>query len=807
MPATGSSPLLINPPIRLMRPIQFPDQLQLDPGPSNMSDPTRGLGHLDDKFFEIMDDVKAGLQYVFQTENALTFAVPGTERAGMECAMVNLLEPHDTLLILQNGVWGRRAVNFTKRMKVDVKLLQVPEGQVIDIKDFVEAVRMYKPAVVFLCHGESSTGVLHPLDGLGEVCRNNGVLLLVDTSTSLSTAPFHAEALKVDCVYSASNWVFDCPPGLAPISFNDRSLAKIRSRKTPVPLFYYDALKFGNYWGCFSNEDRSYHNSAPTSILYALRESLAMVAREGIQNVVNRHLANAAQLQDALESLDLELFVNNPKHRLPCLTTVKVPSGIHWKAVQTDLMAQGIEIAGVLGGTIIGEIWRIGTFGVNSDPAVIGQLITALRNVLLKHGHQFKNPNSAYVVKDEEEPLQQNVDPSAIYPYVLNKAEDETGTDDHRNHAETELNTIPTVTPPQNEENVQDVAPHSSRAKKSKIKKKKVKKLHKCYKCAYTSKFKSSVKIHMRIHSGQKNFKCDVCSYASTRSDALRRHMCTHTNERPHKCDQCPYAAITNNHLKVHKRIHTGERPYKCPHCTYASSRSHVLRIHMLSHTGEKPHKCQLCNYACVNSGNLIVHMRKHTGEKPHKCSYCAFESATSVNLKLHILTHTGEKPFKCNLCSYASTQKGNLQNHMFIHSGEKPFKCDYCSYASAQKSNVEIHMFTHTGEKPHKCHLCAFAGANSGNLKLHMRTHTGEKPFTCDLCSYAATQMRDLRNHMYNHTGETPFLCNLCPYGGIQKWNFVAHMRTHTGEKPYQCEPVPICFRQAQQTEGSFSL
>lgn len=410
MAATNPSSLYVNAPLRLMHPIQFPDRLLLGPGPSNMSDPIREalsaplLGHLHPEFLEIMDDVKAGLQYVFQTENALTFAVSGTGHAGMECAMVNLLEPGETVLVLQNGVWGQRAADLGRRLNLDVKLLHVAEGEVIDMEDFIEAVEKFKPSVAFLCHGESSTGVVHPLEGFGEVCRKNGALLLVDTVASLGAAPFNADALKVDCVYSASQKVFNCPPGLAPISFNDRALAKIRFRKTRVPSFYFDAMEIGNYWGCFTNEPRRYHHTAPISLVYALRESLAMVAREGIENMVNRHLANAIQLQEALESIDLELFVNNANHRLPCLTTVKVPRGMDWKAVQTELMDQGIEIAGGLGPTT-GKIWRIGTFGVNSDPAIIGQLISSLRIVLEKHGHQIKNQNDIY----HEEPLKQKV--------------------------------------------------------------------------------------------------------------------------------------------------------------------------------------------------------------------------------------------------------------------------------------------------------------------------------------------------------------------------------------------------------------
>lgn len=126
-----------------------------------------------------MDDVKAGLRYAFQTDNSLTFAVSGTGHAGMECAVLNLLEPGETLLVVQNGVWGQRAADLATRLNLNVTVLSCPEGEVIRLDEFERAVQAHRPTVAFLCHGESSTGVLHPIEGFGEVCRKNGTLLLV----------------------------------------------------------------------------------------------------------------------------------------------------------------------------------------------------------------------------------------------------------------------------------------------------------------------------------------------------------------------------------------------------------------------------------------------------------------------------------------------------------------------------------------------------------------------------------------------------------------------------------------------------
>jgi len=157
--------------------------------------------------------------------------------------------------------------------------------------------------------------------------------------------------------------------------------AKIRSRKSRVASFYFDALEVGNYWGCFEGEQRRYHHTAPISLVYALRQSLTAVAREGLDKMVKRHQTNAQLLYSTVEGLGLKMFVEDKAIRLPCLHTVRVPEGVEWKEVQSKLMAGGIEIAGGLGPTL-GKIWRIGTFGVNSNPEIIAKLGKALSTAL-----------------------------------------------------------------------------------------------------------------------------------------------------------------------------------------------------------------------------------------------------------------------------------------------------------------------------------------------------------------------------------------------------------------------------------------
>ncbi|CAI4231702.1 unnamed protein product [Auanema sp. JU1783] len=377
-----SAMIVPEPPSCLLTEMQVPPRLLFGPGPSNMPNSvaqTQGLsllGHLHPEFVKVMSDVRVGLQYVFQTKNAYTFAVSGTGHAGMECALLNLLERGEKLLVVQNGIWGERATSLGKRLGLDVQVVSCPPGEAVSVPQICEAIEKNKPKVVFVCHGESSTGVCHPLAGIKDACEKTGTLFLVDTVASLGGAPFSMDELGVDCVYSATQKVLNAPPGLAPISFSDKAIQMVKNRKEPVSSFYFDCLELGNYWGC-DGEMKRYHHTAPISSVYALREALAIVAKQGINSLVKRHQTNSQFLYQKLQEKGLECFVEKENIRLPCLTTVKVPESVDWKLVISNLMAEGIEISGGLGPTF-GKIFRIGTFGQNSEQQKIENVVNQM---------------------------------------------------------------------------------------------------------------------------------------------------------------------------------------------------------------------------------------------------------------------------------------------------------------------------------------------------------------------------------------------------------------------------------------------
>lgn len=260
--------------------------LLMGPGPScvppqvyqALSRPT--IGHLDPRFIRIMDEIKAQLQQVMQTENSLTIPISGTGSAGMETCFVNLVEPGDRVLVLRNGVFGTRMADVAARLGASVETLDFEWGTPVDLAQVDEKLRDGSPeaegddlrtsacgiqseretqggrparspdsyAIVAIVHAETSTGVCNPVAEVGQLVADTGSLYLVDTVTSLGGMPVSMDEWQADALYSGTQKCLSCPPGLAPISFSERAVAKLQDRQSKVPNWYLDLTLIHDYW-------------------------------------------------------------------------------------------------------------------------------------------------------------------------------------------------------------------------------------------------------------------------------------------------------------------------------------------------------------------------------------------------------------------------------------------------------------------------------------------------------------------------------------------------------------------------------
>ncbi|KAL4431336.1 hypothetical protein ABPG75_006592 [Micractinium tetrahymenae] len=374
--------------------LEIPQRFLMGPGPANAHPRILAaqslplLGHMHPPFLAIMDEIRQGLRYLFQTSSNYTLLASGTGHAGMEMALANLVEPGDTVLVGVNGIWGARAADMAERLGGKVVTVEVPAGRSISLQQLTEAVEKHSPALLFLTQGESSTGVLQSLAGVGELCRARGALLLVDTVAALGGVPFLADAWGVDAVYTGSQKCLSAPPGAAPLMLGPRAVARLRGRTTKVVSYNWDLNLVGNYWGWDEPAPRTYHHTGMVSMWYAVREALALVAEEGLPAMWARHAAAHAQLWEGLRALGLEPFVEDPKDRLTTVNTIKVPEGVDWSALSRHAMERySVEISGGLGPTA-GKVWRVGLMGYNARPANVELVLAAFRSGLALQGYR-----------------------------------------------------------------------------------------------------------------------------------------------------------------------------------------------------------------------------------------------------------------------------------------------------------------------------------------------------------------------------------------------------------------------------------
>ncbi|XP_036140884.1 serine--pyruvate aminotransferase [Monomorium pharaonis] len=376
------------PPEEILRPPVFlPEKLLTSPGPTNCSDRVlrslgqQMIGHFHSEMCQLLDDIKAGVQYAFQTRNRLTLALSTSGHGGIEACLDNLLEPGETVLIAKCGFWGERAVDIADRIGANIKLLETALGVPFDHAALKEALEKHQPAVVFVTHGESSTGMRQPLEGVGELVHKYGALLIVDAVTSVGGEPFFMDAWEVDATFTGSQKALGAPPGLTPVSFSPRAETKI-FRRTTRPAYYWDLKVLGDYWDCFGASRRVYHHTISPTLVYGLRTALMQLAEEGLPASWARHAAAALKFREGLREMGLQCYVEDPRYRMTTVTSIKLPLGINSDVlIERAMKKYSVEISRGLGPTV-GKVLRVGLMGINAQTDIVHRVLSALHDGL-----------------------------------------------------------------------------------------------------------------------------------------------------------------------------------------------------------------------------------------------------------------------------------------------------------------------------------------------------------------------------------------------------------------------------------------
>ncbi|RIX51529.1 alanine--glyoxylate aminotransferase family protein [Paenibacillus nanensis] len=379
------------------RTIMTPGPVEVDPRVLRaMSYPI--LGQFDPEFTALMNETMDMLRSVFMTDNKWAYPVDGTSRSGIEAVLVSLIEPGDRVLVPIYGRFGHLLVEISKRCGAEVVTLEKEWGSVFAPEEIVAAIRKFRPKLVAVVHGETSTGRLQPLEGISEACREADALLVVDAVATIGGVKVAADEWGIDAVIGGTQKCLSVPAGLAPITYNSRAEAKLLKRKRiergllmgdeaqdpafrPIQSNYLDLSQLQDYW----SPARLNHHTEATTMLYALREGLRLVLEEGLEERFARHRLQERALVAGIEAMGLGLY-GDPASKMPVVTCIEIPDGIDGEAVRSMLLGDfGIEIASSFG-PLKGRIWRIGTMGYSCSKRNVLLTLGALEAVLLRHG-------------------------------------------------------------------------------------------------------------------------------------------------------------------------------------------------------------------------------------------------------------------------------------------------------------------------------------------------------------------------------------------------------------------------------------
>jgi len=383
-------------------PINPPPRLLMGPGPIN-ADPrvlramsAQLLGQYDPAFRENMRETQVLFRQIFETENHWTFLIDGTSRAGIEAILVSLIEPGDVVLVPVFGRFGHLLCEISSRCGADVRPIETEWGTVFSPETVEAAIVEYKPKLLAICQGDTSTTMCQPLAEIGKICRQHGVISYVDATASIAGNPLPVDAWQLDAVSVGLQKCLGGPSGVSPITLSDAVAAKIKERwhieagirpegfvpgeGSRISSNYFDIAMIMAYWETGLN-----HHTEATSMLYCARECARIVLEEGLPEVVERHRLGGEAMMAGLQAMGLRLF-GDLSHKMLNVVGVYIPEEVDGEAVRRTMLEDfGIEI-GTSFGPLIGVIWRIGNMGYNSRKEFILQTLASLAATLRIHG-------------------------------------------------------------------------------------------------------------------------------------------------------------------------------------------------------------------------------------------------------------------------------------------------------------------------------------------------------------------------------------------------------------------------------------
>ena len=350
--------------------------LQL-PGPTNVPERVRRamdravIDHRGPEFAELTLAVLEDLKPVFKTDGTV-FVFPSSATGAWEAALVNTLSPGDGVLAFDRGFFAGKWAEVADRLGLDVDLVPGDWRAGVEpqlVEDRLRRDTSGRIRAVMVVHNETSTGVTTNLPDIRAAIDAAGhpALFMVDTVSSLASIDFRHDEWGVDVTVTGSQKGLMLPPGLGFTAASERALGARPTSPLPHSYFNWDDHLAANASGFFPY-------TPATTLLFGLRESLAMLAEEGLDRVFARHKRFAQATRAAVAAWDLECYSANPCEHSNSLTAVLLPGGHDANALRQVILDRFDMSLGTGLGKLDGRLFRIGHLGDLNELTLAGTL-------------------------------------------------------------------------------------------------------------------------------------------------------------------------------------------------------------------------------------------------------------------------------------------------------------------------------------------------------------------------------------------------------------------------------------------------
>ena len=350
------------------------------PGPTNIPERLRHamnvptMDHRAPDFVQILAPLLVDLKKIFKTETGTVITFPASGTGGWEAALTNTLSPGDRVLIACFGMFSQRRIEMCERLGLDVDLIDCAWGEGAPADEYgkrLAADTDHKIKAVLVTHNETATGVASDVAAVRKAMdtAQHPALLYVDAVSSLGSIDFRMDEWGVDLAISGSQKGFMLATGMAIVGVSQKAFAAAETAKCPRCFFDIRDMAAANAKGNFPY-------TPPVPLIMGLRESVAMLLEEGLDQVFARHHRLAEGVRLAVQAWGLRLCATKPEFHSDSVSAIYVPDGFDSnELVNHAYKTYGVSY-GVGLGKVAGKVFRIGHLGMLTDTLMLSGLAT-----------------------------------------------------------------------------------------------------------------------------------------------------------------------------------------------------------------------------------------------------------------------------------------------------------------------------------------------------------------------------------------------------------------------------------------------